>query len=166
MIEFKGKMSKKGKWLIKRIQTFPVFFVFPVVMSCPAIPLIGFIIHGNSFSIKELPIVAFSFGVPILILFIICLLVSNKNYIPLRIEIIPHKTIKSQCRKKTHVYSLNEVRKVIDYGDFYSIRIKQQYEFGVFLCQKDLLTKGSIEEFEKTFKGKIIRKGKAKQYEN
>jgi hypothetical protein len=64
------------------------------------------------------------------------------------------------------VYSINEVRKVIDYGDFYSIRIKQQYEFGVFLCQKDLLTKGSIEEFEKTFKGKIIRKGKAKQYEN
>lgn len=166
MIEFKGKMSKKGKWLIKRIQTFPIFFVCPLAVIFVAMPIMGIMIFGSDFSIEKLPTMAFSYGVGVILMFIFCLLINNKNDIPLCIEIVKGKTIKSKCRKKTYVHSIQEVRKVIDYGNFYSIRINKQFEHGHFLCQKDLLTKGSIEEFEKIFKGKIIRKGKAKQYEN
>ena len=135
-------------------------------MSLFGVPFIGMIVVDDPFSPKQLLTMVVAYAIPVLILLIICLLVSNKSYIPFRIEIIPNKTVKSYCMKKIHIHSIHQVRKVIDYGDFYSIRINQQFEHGPFLCQKDLLTKGSIEEFEKTFEGKIIRKIDDKNHEN
>ena len=166
MIEFKGEMSKEGRRLIKQIQTFPALFLMPLVTLIVAMPIIEVILFGTFLNPKRLPTMAISFAVTTLLLFILFLLISIKDYIPLRIEIIPEKSIRSECRKKTHIYSVRDVRKVIDYGDFYSIRVYQQFEHGLFLCQKDLLTQGSIEKFEKIFENKIVRKGKGKNYEN
>jgi len=50
------------------------------------------------------------------------------------------------------------VKKVYDYGEFYFI----SFYFGkiscYFICQKSLLTQGTIEDFEKLFDGKIVKK--------
>ncbi len=153
-------MSKKGKWIIRRIQTFPILFIMPLVMMIVSLPMLEYTLFGTFFNHKRLPMMLILLAIIVLFLFILCLLISIKNDIPLRIEITPEKAVKSECRKKTHIYSIHEVRKVIDYGDFYSIRINQQLEHGHFLCQKDLLTHGSIEEFEKIFENKIVRKVK------
>ena len=50
---------------------------------------------------------------------------------------------------------LNEVKRVYDYRCWYYLEI----DFGdpYFICQKDLLTEGTLEEFEALFEGKIVR---------
>ena len=54
--------------------------------------------------------------------------------------------------------SLNQIKKVVDYGEYYYLFLfKWSADHGI-VCQKDLILQGTIEEFEKLFEGKIIRK--------
>ena len=50
--------------------------------------------------------------------------------------------------------SIIDVVKVLDKGEWYLIYLKSKD--GRFICQKDLLTSGTLDEFEKFFKDKII----------
>ena len=51
---------------------------------------------------------------------------------------------------------IGKIKRVLDYGDFYCVIFS---DIGnAFLCQKDLLAEGSLEEFERIFSEKIIRK--------
>ena len=61
------------------------------------------------------------------------------------------------CYKQKKLY---EVKKVIDFGAFYSIIFYLPDIDRRFVCQKDLITKGTLEEFEKLFEDKIVRKTK------
>ena len=48
-----------------------------------------------------------------------------------------------------------------DYGEFYEIVFPLSAGISEdFICQKNLLTKGTLEEFEALFEGKIVRKSK------
>ena len=51
--------------------------------------------------------------------------------------------------------SIAEVVKVLDKGEWYHIYVESKE--GRFICQKDLLTNGSLDEFEEIFKDKIIK---------
>lgn len=53
--------------------------------------------------------------------------------------------------------SLNKVKRVIDAGDWYYVVFKWRKLGNAFVCQKDLLKEGTIEEFEAIFEGKIKR---------
>ncbi len=53
---------------------------------------------------------------------------------------------------------IEDVKTIIDYGDFYDINFPFGKVSEKFICQKDLMVKGTIEEFEKIFEGKIQRK--------
>lgn len=53
---------------------------------------------------------------------------------------------------------LKKVKKVIDAGDWYYVVFKFSGITGAFVCQKDLLTQGTLEDFEKLFEGKIVKK--------
>lgn len=53
---------------------------------------------------------------------------------------------------------ISKVKAVYDRGDFYEIIPKNVFNFSVFICQKDLLTEGTLEEFETLFDGKIVKK--------
>lgn len=52
--------------------------------------------------------------------------------------------------------AISDVKSVLDHGDFYELI----FQFGKlsekFICQKNLLMKGSLEEFELLFKDKLI----------
>ena len=50
---------------------------------------------------------------------------------------------------------VDDVKRVRDFGEFYEIVFPFGKMSEKFICQKDLLTKGSIEEFEKLFAEKI-----------
>ena len=50
--------------------------------------------------------------------------------------------------------SITEVVKVLDKGEWYLIYVKSKD--GRFICQKDLLTNGTLDEFEKNFKDKLV----------
>lgn len=53
--------------------------------------------------------------------------------------------------------SLQKVKKVIDAGGWYYIIFKYGDITNAWGCEKDLIVKGTLEEFEKVFEGKIIR---------
>lgn len=55
----------------------------------------------------------------------------------------------------SHERGLDQVKKVIDFGDWYQIIFFFPHKNLYFICQKDLLAQGSIEEFEKIFDGLI-----------
>ena len=50
---------------------------------------------------------------------------------------------------------ISDVIKVTDYGDFYDLKFAFGKKSEKFVCQKDLLIKGTLEEFEALFEGKI-----------
>ena len=81
-----------------------------------------------------------------------------------RASIIPKRiyteedTIVCVADKYVEYRLLSDVKQVRDFGEFYEIifpfgKISEKY-----ICQKDLLTIGTIEDFEKLFEGKIVRK--------
>ena len=48
------------------------------------------------------------------------------------------------------------VKEIWDFGEWYDIRTDGNY--GKFICQKDLICEGTLEEFEVLFADKIVRK--------
>lgn len=56
--------------------------------------------------------------------------------------------------------SINEVKKVIDYGECYFIIYTDVAQ--AIVCQKDLIKEGTLEEFETIFAGKIKRRCRKK----
>ena len=52
---------------------------------------------------------------------------------------------------------ISKVKKVIDMGEWYYIIFKFGDISNSWICQKDLITQGTIEDFEKIFEGKIKR---------
>jgi len=53
---------------------------------------------------------------------------------------------------------IEKAKRVYDYGEFYEIDFPIGNFSPNFICQKNLLVVGTLEEFEKKFKDKIIRK--------
>lgn len=81
------------------------------------------------------------------------------------------KKISLDCRnlyifkgKRKFTVPVSGIKKIEDYGEFYQIKLYLAsyvgFAFNIFICQKDLLTKGTLEEFEKMFKNKIVRSEK------
>lgn len=54
--------------------------------------------------------------------------------------------------------SVNSVKRVLDVGEWYYIIFKFGDISTSWVCQKDLLTKGTIEDFENLFENKLVRK--------
>ena len=55
---------------------------------------------------------------------------------------------------------ISAATKVFDYGSFYYISFPMGQKSDKFVCQKNLLTQGTLEEFEVLFEGKITIKHK------
>lgn len=58
----------------------------------------------------------------------------------------------------TYGRELKDIKKIADMGDWYNFEFYFPRKELFFVCQKDLITEGSIEEFETLFEGKIVRK--------
>lgn len=63
----------------------------------------------------------------------------------------------SENEKFSFSRKLDQVENVIDFGEGYYIKFYSAYRCPKFVCQKSLLTKGTIEEFENLFSDKITR---------
>ena len=92
--------------------------------------------------------------------------ITRQNLIdacPTRITIdIKGNEIFGEYRKGAGSRSIDEVKKVIDMGEFYHILFYFPNQWANCICQKDLIVEGTIEEFEKLFEDKIVRKYKSK----
>lgn len=71
---------------------------------------------------------------------------------------ISENILESSSERFYEKRSIDDVKKVIDMGDWYQICFYFPHKTSRFICEKKLMIEGSIEEFEKMFQSKIIRK--------
>ena len=80
-----------------------------------------------------------------------------------RTSIKPKKIVVDQdyivcvADKYTETRGISDVKIVKDFGEFYELCFPFGKVSDKFICQKSLLTRGSIREFEALFEGKITR---------
>lgn len=161
MIEFKGEISKKTKKLIRRIDLLMLCVVFfapaAFMVNFVGIPVFVSLYFGTTYMENLWLYIASFIGVSAI--FVVSYFVLPlTDHIPLCIQIAPDGTVVTKTKKAQYTHGMDEIMYVKDLGEYYSIVIKEQLLCkGRTLCKKDLLTRGTIEEFERIYKDKIRR---------
>lgn len=164
MIEFKGNVSKRcqkyisdleGKMGLRGSSIAVLLIMIPAtVLAAVYMPTIRFlvIIAGILFSVFFLFMVYYS---PFM-------KSTFPMILPTRVVISDDGYITSYGENFELANSVADATIVVDYGEWYHISFTRNTKIGLgngrFVCQKDLLTQGSIDQFEKLFEGKIVRK--------
>ena len=161
MIEFSGMLTGDcRKYAIKsiRIRFFVAMVLTSIVVTLPCVYI--------SYLVQEKIILLFLIG-PAYLLFVASLPPSKgilSQTIPFRVRL--------NCEENTFIYEvkinrtrssedfkmIDDIVKVIDYGEWYTVIIPIGLVGRDINCQKDLLTQGTLEEFEALFEGKIERR--------
>lgn len=155
MIEFNGKLTGKANSFYRKefIKTILIF-----ILCFTVIPLPGMI---NASRIFNTPItLIFHLVITLFWPFLLRFRVGKKFTVPERVRIDAEGSILYECGRLLNVVSIKSVKKVVDYGDFYYIQFPFLHLTNEVICQKELLTQGSMEEFEELFKDKLIYRNK------
>jgi len=84
---------------------------------------------------------------------------AQKGFMPNIIFLdLKEETIVHKCEKMERFHMISSVKSVIDYGDWYYFIFNFGDRDPYFVCQKNLLAKGTLEEFEALFEDKIERR--------
>ena len=155
MVEFTGHLTGKAekRFVQKSRRIGLIFSSFAILFALPIAFLVGkFVLHDNAFIYAMLAALS--------ILPIICFIPKGKkehlSMLPKRIYTRDNHIV-CVADKYTDSKLISDVTKVLDYGEFYELCFPFGKLSEKFICQKDLLSRGSIGEFEKLFKGKILR---------
>lgn len=161
MIEFTGELSEESKrCLLKNNSTLGLVVSLILALIATGIVVTLAIIY-SLWSILLLLIV---FAM-LVVLVTVAPYMQRKKTLDM---LLPSKIIIDKDRKNISIYFKNSIvvekrlsciKKAIDEGEYYFLKFKFPKIDG-FLCQKDLLVEGTIEEFEELFAGKIRRKNK------
>ena len=153
MIEFRGEMSERCKRYIANREGRHCFIVGLIVAVLFSIPAIFLAIEVDLIFIIWVPM-----------LFLIALFSRlpprGKAYdliIPTQVT-IDRGVITSKGKKFCYNIMVDHVKVVVDMGDWYHIFFHYRYRNQRFVCEKKLIYSGTIKEFERTFRGKIIKK--------
>ena len=157
MIEFNGYLTGKSfLFLQKKDQSLGRKAVCFGFLGCAPI------IYSFGILLRDPKSIYFAFY---LIALPICLMLTFipkskkqvKKMTPYRI-FVEGDIITSVTEMNVETKFIEDVKTVRDYGEFYELI----FPFGKishnFICQKSLLSKGSLEDFEKLFEGKLTRR--------
>lgn len=154
MICFSGVIDNPSKKYFLRKMIKKICMLFVIMFIVLGIPSIFIAIR---FQIYTFLIVSFLTSIcPFLIL-----LLSYREYIATRIT-IDTEEIQIEARANCRICGIEEVEMILDHGSFFDIKIYSPTRIFNCICQKDLIVEGTIEEFEKLFEDKIVRKYKTK----
>ena len=155
MIEFKGELTGAcKKFLLKRQVKLQIISV--------SITLVLFTIPTIWIAILKYPL-ALLFLIPYAMFLLFAALPpskkSQKNFVPLRVFVdLEENMIVHQCETQERFHDLSSVKKVEDYEDWYYFYFYFSDRDWYFVCQKNLLTQGNLDEFEALFDGKLVCK--------
>lgn len=154
MIEFKGNLSEAGRKII--VHQNQVMCLIGGIIG--AVPFMALFI---ALAIEEEPLLWIT--VPCFLLFIVMSYVMKPTgkileKMMTNLVVINDRTVVCESEADYKETEIEDIKKIIDYGDFYRIVFYFPNLNARFICQKDLITQGSIEEFEERFSDKIIRK--------
>ena len=79
--------------------------------------------------------------------------------LPKKISVDSCGNIKAEWKNTYILKKYFDIRKIVDFDEYYCIYFKPFKGNDIF-CQKNLLTQGTIEDFERIFEDKIVRKTK------
>ena len=161
MIEFDGRISgaaEKHMW--KKARLFGVILMYmTMAFFLPFVLILHFTVKSDfTLYILWTYILLFCFLFPLLAvlipkskkekdMFATCKVFTDEEYI---IALWGNGVEESRL--------ISNAKKVIDHGEFYYIVFPAGESSESFVCQKNLLTKGTLAEFEALFEGKIVRK--------
>ena len=161
MLEFEGTLSFKcRKYILKKIRKL-IETITSIVASIFMIALFAFgFVIGSDFLIKF----SILFGIFAIFLFPVALGFAattqkdQRGFMPVKIYIdLVSETIVVVSEKFKDEHAISCVKQIADCGEWYDV----EYFFGEIknvesVIQKDLITEGTIEEFEKLFSDKIV----------
>lgn len=164
MIEFKGILSDKcKKYLMKSSWQFGFLVVIIVCIPLCILSIILAVKDGLEYLLMLLPIALF--------IFFSSLRPGTNAYRKLYGKngkifdgaltwhiLIHEDKISTEGIQRSEIKSLGDVKKVVDMGDWYKIYFYFPNKSNIFICQKDLICQGTLEEFESLFADKIVRK--------
>ncbi len=156
MIEFFGNLSNEcQKYILRKESRIGLIagLIVAIIFSVPSIVLAIKVNFIFIICIPALVIFALLAGMP----------PNKKNYntvMPSKIVInIDSGTITSKSEKFHLERAISDIISVNDMGEWYHIFFGDKIDrLGRFVCQKDLIHGCTLDEFEKIFDGKIIRK--------
>ena len=157
MIEFNGYISgRTEKYFWKRNAVFGQNILLISMVVCSPIAFIMSSILGNNYFIVF-------YLIMMLVIPLLCRIPKRKKekikYNPYRI-CIEDGYITCYTKIQEESRNLEDVKRVEDHGEWYYLVFPVGKTSTSFVCQKDLLVKGTIEEFEKLFENKIVCKVK------
>ena len=156
MIEFRGQLSKEAQIFLSRKITKTGTLLISAAFAIVLIPILWLCLTLNYWYI----LVGY-ISIYLIILLVGTLIWNSSKSLhactPERILINQDKLISYTSQHKNVQYC-KDVKCVIDQNEWYYF----EFVFGKrsleFICQKNLLTRGTLEEFEELFRGKIIKK--------
>lgn len=161
MIEFEGNLSVECKKFVLKKMRKLIGTIAAIVSLILMVLLVAFGFYiGNEFLIK-FSILFSVFMVPVFPLMLAFAVTTKKDqliFLPIKIYIdIEDETIGVVSAKFKDEHATSSVKQIIDHDKWYEVL----YFFGEAhtvktVIQKDLITKGTIEEFEKLFEDKIV----------
>lgn len=152
MIEFCGEISGEClNFVKKKLKAFYNVLAIIVVFIIFVIPTVIFsILYG-------LWLLVILFLSPFFMFVFSRVDIGVSTLLPVKLE-INNDVVEMECEMGKRTRPVDDIKKVIDYGDWYVIKFNNPKKDRFFICQKDLLVKGNLEDFERILKGKIIRK--------
>ena len=153
MIEFAGQPSFEIQKHIYQKTRRMLHIMSSIAWFVLLLPIASFTINHNmnSFLYGYLAMLPFMNLVVLL-----CQPSKKKPMLPCKIT-VDHEYIEYISEQATVCRYVSDVKLVRAYGDFYDIISYFGKGSDFFVCQKDLLSCGTLEDFEKLFDGKIVR---------
>ena len=153
MIEFAGELSEQSKKALNKIMTSIQFKAACIVSIIAAAAITYFVVTYNE-------IIALGY-LPVIVLLIGSACPQSKKnehlFCPTRILIDSSRNelfvILNNNKITRH---FDDIVCVNDFGEHYKIKFKFPHKSIYFLCQKDLIVQGTLEEFETLFQDKLV----------
>lgn len=163
MIRFEGTISKEGKrYVLKNYYATMALVGLVGIVLGTSLLIVLLVLNANG-RFLIFGIIAVIVFYALAILFGLCWpLLKISQQLPIKVEIeddyITCFYCGSELYGKSKYSNVGHIKKIVDDGGFYYFYFYYPHKIIGCICQKDLIVEGTIEEFEKLFEGKIVRK--------
>ena len=153
MIQFSGNISEKCKKYIhkKAMMKWLYFAMFTAILM--GIPSILVLLFWDIAFFVVFTALVIAYGRVLSFL-------TKNDQLPHIIE-IENGEIYAEMSNGAATRNYDDIKKIVDYGEFYDIIFYFPNKVLNCICQKDLIKEGTIEDFEELFKDYIVRKYKS-----
>ena len=162
MIIFKGKLSDKvNKYVVQEFKKVSIWVGLILLLVGVVSLSMCFLISDNIFMDIIIAMFIVTWIVTCIVMLLLIIKYTKKNLS--RIVEVTEDYISCEFEEKSIVYEkpitreLEQITDVQDFGDYYIVYFSKIIRTQCFVCQKNLITQGTLEEFESLFEDKLVK---------